>query len=225
MLFDDYFGAFFLLTVAYLIGSLPTAFFAVYFIKGSSGIRSGKIAGAYSVKNTIGLIPSLFVFLMDFFKGFCPIITATYLFPTEITMILTLSLLLIVGHNWSIFLRLSGGRGIAISLGTLLGLHLWQEVTILVILFGLIGKYIIHKDSALWVFWGIMLLPALLLFFERGLSFVIFGICLGFLLFVKRLFGDGKILDIRHCNWRVLTSRVVWDRDIVSKEQWRKESG
>ena len=70
MLFDDYFGAFFLLTFAYLIGSLPTACFAVYFVKGSSGIRSGKIAGAYSVKNTIGLIPSLFVFLMDFFKGF-----------------------------------------------------------------------------------------------------------------------------------------------------------
>ena len=62
MLFDDYFGAFFLLTFAYLIGSLPTAFFAVYFVKGSSGLRSGKIAGAYSVKNTIGLIPSLFVF-------------------------------------------------------------------------------------------------------------------------------------------------------------------
>ena len=162
---------------------------------------------------------------MDFFKGFFPIIIATYLFPTEITMTLTLSLLLIVGHNWSIFLKFSGGRGIAISLGTLLGLHLWQEVTILVILFGLVGKHIIHKDSALWVFWGIMLLPALLLFFERGLGFVIFGICLGFLLFVKRLFGDGKILDIRHCNWRVLSSRVVWDRDIVSKEQWRKKSG
>jgi glycerol-3-phosphate acyltransferase PlsY len=219
MLSENYFGSGFLLICAYLIGSLPNAFLVVYFVTVSSTMEIGKVTGAYSVKKTIGLIPSIFVFSMDLLKGFLPTIAATYLIPGEVTITLALALLLVVGHNWSIFLNFAGGRGIAIALGTLLGLHLWQETVILVVLFGLIGKHILYKDSALWSCLGIALLPVLLLFLDRGLGFTIFGICLGSILFTKRLLADEKILDLRYIDWRVLLSRLVWDRDIMSRER------
>lgn len=226
MLFDSYLGIVFLLMCAYFIGSLPTASFVVNLVTDSDKRKEGtKIAGAYNVKRIVGLIPSICVFSLDLIiKGFLPTFAVSYWISDETILRLTFSLLLVVGHNWSIFLKFWGGRGIATALGTLLGLHLWQETVILVVLFGLVGQNMIHKDSALWAFLGTIWLPGLLLVFQRGLDFILFGICLVLILFLKRLFANEKIIDIRYRDWRVMLFRIVWDRDIMSREEWLKKS-
>ena len=68
-----------------------------------------------------------------------------------------MGLAVIVGHNWSVYLRLTGGRGIATSLGAVLGLGLILELPVWVafIAFGRFAR----RDTALWVLLGALTLP------------------------------------------------------------------
>ena len=219
MLVDNYFLTAFLLICAYFIGSFPTALVVInLFTVTDARIAGMKIAGAYDVKNIAGLLPSICVFFLDFVgKGLIPAMTIGYWMPDDNTTRFAFSLMLIVGHNWSIFLKLDGGRGIATSLGILLGMELWLETLILGVLFGLVGKNMIYKDSALWSLLGIITLPALMLVFGRSLDFILFGVFLGLALLLKRLLANESIIKMQRKNWRVILFRLVWDRDIKSK--------
>lgn len=112
-----------LLLVAYLIGSLP---FGLYIAK-SRGVDlrevgSGNI-GATNVFRSVGKGVGLLTFFLDAMKGTLP----TLLFPTmvqEVESGAELGLLFgcaaILGHNFPIFLKFRGGKGVATSAGVLL---------------------------------------------------------------------------------------------------------
>ncbi len=111
----------------YVLGSVPNGLL----VARARGIDirskgSGNI-GATNVFRTVGKLPGILVFLADMFKGLVPaalfpLLAETWLgVPATASMGLLFGAAAIFGHNWPIFLKFKGGKGIATSAGMLLG--------------------------------------------------------------------------------------------------------
>lgn len=121
-----------ILLISYLLGSIPFGLVITRLVKGID-IRqhgSGNI-GATNVLRVVGKRWGIMVFLLDFLKGFILPIVIHSLDQSLPTFILLLSALFsISGHNWSVFLKFKGGKGVATSLGAMTALaiifpYLW----------------------------------------------------------------------------------------------------
>ena len=115
--------------ISYLVGSIPTAYIFGRLIRGID-IRkfgSGNV-GATNALRVLGRGPGILVLILDILKGILPtvfladfvILRASSISPDLIRLIFGFGC--ICGHNWTIFLRFKGGKGVATSLGVLLGL-------------------------------------------------------------------------------------------------------
>jgi glycerol-3-phosphate acyltransferase PlsY len=120
------------LILSYLIGSIPTAYLAARIIKGID-IRdhgSGNV-GATNALRVIGVKSGVGVLLFDLFKGaVCVSFLADYFYTFDTGLNKTLlmymmGLATIIGHDWSVFLRFKGGKGVATTLGVLLAMSFY----------------------------------------------------------------------------------------------------
>ena len=113
-----------LIVLSYLIGAVPTGLVLVRLLSGAD-IRehgSGNI-GAANVLRVAGPAVAAVVLAADVLKGYLPVCLAIRYGGGPWTTVLC-GLAAIAGHNWSVFLRFGGGKGIATSFGVLLGLSL-----------------------------------------------------------------------------------------------------
>ena len=108
-----------LILAGYLLGSFPTGYLVGKALK-NKDVRtygSGRI-GAANVLRIMGFGPFVFVFCVDFAKGFAPAWAAGQFFAIPFAQE-SIALATLVGHSWSIFIGFSGGRGVATGLGGL----------------------------------------------------------------------------------------------------------
>lgn len=110
--------------LSYLIGSIPTAYILGRLYK-RIDIRkhgSGNV-GATNVFRVLGKGPGIIVLIIDIFKGVIPVVwVSDVLGFNEVWQRILMALAVVCGHNWTIFLQFKGGKGIATSLGVLIGL-------------------------------------------------------------------------------------------------------
>ena len=115
--------------VAYIIGSIPTAYIFGRVLKGIDIREYGSgNTGATNVFRVIGKTPGIIVLIIDILKGY---ISATYLASgfmylapvtrPELYRIM-MGLSAIAGHNWTLFLKFKGGKGVATSACVVIGL-------------------------------------------------------------------------------------------------------
>ena len=128
--------------IAYCLGSIS---FSVLISKKMAGFdvreKGSGNAGATNVTRVLGKKYGAMTFLLDFLKGYIPILLWKLFagkydnFYHSIAFILSLSLVL--GHVFSIFLKFKGGKGVATTIGvltalipsvTIIGLILWFSV-------------------------------------------------------------------------------------------------
>ena len=118
-----FFGFFFTL---YLIGSIPSAYFAAKILKGKDIRRHGSgNVGATNAFRLLGKSAGVAVFTLDFLKGFLPVLICFRL-KIETTAPDTwiwLAAAPVLGHVFTPFLGFKGGKGIATGAGVLLGLQ------------------------------------------------------------------------------------------------------
>lgn len=112
-----------MLVVAYFCGSIPSGFLIIKAVTGKD-IRqygSGNIgmANAYRVG---GAVAALLVLVGDALKGALPVIVARSVLGLPDWSIVLIGLAAILGHDFPIFLRGHGGKGIATSLGVITAL-------------------------------------------------------------------------------------------------------
>jgi acyl-phosphate glycerol 3-phosphate acyltransferase len=116
------------IAVAYLIGSIPFGFLITRAVAGIDirTVGSGNI-GATNVGRAIGFKYFLLVTLLDGGKGFLP----TLFFPRIVAYLVgssvpdlapLIAVAAILGHNFPIYLRFKGGKGVATSLGAVTAL-------------------------------------------------------------------------------------------------------
>jgi len=112
-----------LIGFAYLIGSVP---FGYIFTKRIAGINirehgSGNI-GSTNVRRVAGPKVALFTQLCDMLKGLMPVGAVVYLQYSNIYtfdefFVYAVGLASILGHNFSLFLKFKGGKGVNTTLG------------------------------------------------------------------------------------------------------------
>ena len=142
-----------------------------------------------------GLLPIFIAKFMIDFSQLDPI-NEYYLVPILLTQI--------IGNNWSIFMRFKGGRGMAIIIGSLLGINAIMAI-ILYSLYLII--YLRIKDGGpAWII-SIGISCIFSLFFSTSLFFCCL-ICL-FLIILKIITGNSL-----SNNYKIIINRIVFDRDI-----------
>jgi len=103
----------------YLLGSvLP----AMWFVKQSTGHtpqQFGDNPGGAGVWRQVGPVPAVLTVLFDMAKGILPVALANYLGLTG-HWIAIAAAAPVAGHNWPIYYRFKGGRGLASATGVLL---------------------------------------------------------------------------------------------------------
>jgi len=117
-------------SIAYLLGSIPTA---IWIGKLRYGVdireHGSKNAGATNTFRVLGKKPGIIVLCIDILKGFI----ATYLpvffllyreMPeTVVNIQLIAGVFAVLGHILPIFEHFKGGKGVATSLGVIIGIH------------------------------------------------------------------------------------------------------
>lgn len=122
-----------LLIGSYLVGSLP---FGVLIAKGVYGIdireHGSRNTGATNVWRVIGPKPGAATLALDALKGAAGVIAARLVYPDALGLHVAAGVAAIVGHNWSVFLRGKGGKGVATSAGVFLALMPFHAVIAIV---------------------------------------------------------------------------------------------
>ncbi len=120
-----------LILTAYLLGSIPTGYLAGRILKGIDIREHGSgSTGATNVLRTIGKEAAIAVLVLDMIKGMMAVILIKFaynhidsnLLPQswQDWLIVLSALTAVLGHSKSIWLKFSGGKSAAISLGILL---------------------------------------------------------------------------------------------------------
>jgi glycerol-3-phosphate acyltransferase PlsY len=110
------------LIVAYLLGSIPTSYIVVYRITGRDIRTMGTgNPGTMNVWDSVGFKAALVVGIGDICKGMAAVGVA-YLAGLDDRDAVLAALCAVAGHDWSIFLRLDGGNGMAAAVGAMIAL-------------------------------------------------------------------------------------------------------
>lgn len=139
----------------YVVGSIPFGYLIGRLTAGIDvrKIGSGNI-GATNVMRIFGPLPALVVLFLDAAKGWLCVWLAMRLGFSD-PLIAASALAVVAGHNWSLFLKLKGGRGIATALGILLG---WAPYVAL----ALVGVFVVVVTISRYVSLGSIIASALL---------------------------------------------------------------
>ena len=104
---------------AYLLGSVPSAYIINKFRKGTDIRKIGsKNMGAMNVIYNVGFWWGALVMVMDIGKGVLAMVVAKALNIPELAYYAT-GVVVILGHNFPVFLKFRGGKGGATAVGVL----------------------------------------------------------------------------------------------------------
>ncbi|MCB0726243.1 MAG: glycerol-3-phosphate acyltransferase [Ignavibacteriae bacterium] len=105
--------------VFYLIGSFPTAYILVKlkYKKRITDLGSGNVGARNTLDVTNSKTDGIIVLLTDFLKGALPVTWFLYYSSFEPELIMIPAILLLAGHNFSVWLKFKGGRGLSTAAG------------------------------------------------------------------------------------------------------------
>lgn len=162
--------------LAYLFGAIPVG----YFVAQAQGVSIRKLGsgstGATNVTRTLGWGWGVLVGVLDFFKGFLPVLLALRLY-SENWQVFVVSVLSVIGHIFPVWLNFKGGKGVATLfgiLGAFFGLPIF--LTFLLVWYGVVRLVGIMSLVNLIV---AGLIPVVFWLKYRGIDFLVFGFVLG----------------------------------------------
>ncbi|MDA0232278.1 MAG: glycerol-3-phosphate acyltransferase [Chloroflexi bacterium] len=219
-----------LITGAYFFGAIPTAYWMGRLIRGID-IReygSGNV-GISNFARHVGKRWTVTVVLFDVaVKGPLPVLLASSkVLDLGLPIEVAAGLAVIAGHNWSVFIRFSGGRGMGTVIGVigsfsflLVWLYLLTSFSIWLATWAVTRR----RDSA--VSWGIsvILLPVYSALLDLPIEVTIYSLAFLVITVVKRATSNNPSywteVDGFWAAGRLLLIRVLFDRDTLSKEGW-----
>lgn len=116
--------------IAYLLGSIPTAVWVGKKYYGMDVREHGsKNAGATNTFRVLGKKPGILVLLIDVFKGALAVLLPFFILQNQldsesiIHIQLVAAIAAVLGHVFPVFAQFKGGKGVATSLGIIIGIH------------------------------------------------------------------------------------------------------
>jgi len=130
--------------IGYLLGAVPFGLLVGRVTKGIDLRQYGsRRTGATNALRTLGAKAAALVFLLDVTKGVAAVLVARLLFaddPLAGWAGAVAGLAAIVGHNWSVFIGFTGGRGVATSAGALGAMSPLTLLVLAPIVFGIMWR-------------------------------------------------------------------------------------
>jgi len=171
-----------LVCIAYLVGSIPFGLLVSRALARVDIRRhgSGNI-GTANVLRIVGKWAAALTLLGDLLKGFLPVVAALSLGASEL-WVADVGLAAVLGHNWSVYLRFAGGKGVATSFGALLAM------TPLPALLGLLtwtAVVLIFRYTSLAALIASVCIPPVILFFTGAGPYLAFSLLAALLIFVR----------------------------------------
>lgn len=167
--------------LAYVCGSIPVGFL----LASAEGVDirrrgSGNI-GATNVARVMGWGRGVVTLLGDTAKGLIPVALARY-FGLEIEHVVWVALAAFLGHLYPVFLGFKGGKGVAIALGTLVGLAPQATLVLAAVFAVIVGM---TRAVSLASIIAAVLAPLVLWFFSYPQPVVGFGLVLALLVVIR----------------------------------------
>jgi glycerol-3-phosphate acyltransferase PlsY len=139
------------ITLAYLLGAFPTAY-VIHRIKKGDDIRkygSGNVGGT-NITRTLGAGYGILTIVVDVIKGFTPVLVLYFIYPQiypqdkALILLSIVSVAVILGHDFPAYIKFKGGKGVAASLGVVIGVSMlpfmdnpiWLKILPFVIILG-----------------------------------------------------------------------------------------
>ena len=180
----------FAIIIGYLLGSIPSAYIAARLAAGKD-IRQlgGGNVGGLNVHREVGAWPAFAVGTVDLGKGAAAVAIAYWLLDVPTGFVLAAGLAAVIGHNWMVWLKFSGGKGMGVTIGALaVLLPVYDYWLGLPIFFGIILiPYVITHNIAISMGLALVALPFITwLGMDSGIG-TIMAVILGLVIGVKFL--------------------------------------
>jgi len=208
--------------VAYLAGSVPLSYLAA---KWSRGIDlreygTGQVGGGNLWRLTswkLGLPVGLF----DGTKGLWMVWIAQAA-GLSVAQQIIVGLGAIAGHNWSVFLKFAGGRGVGTTLGVVLILPLINEMSsIPTIIFFALGIFLllVLRRSHIPALIAVISLPVSSWLSGEPLTVTLAFLAILIILIIGRLSAP-RVSGLSIGRGELLLNRLLFDRDIRDRKTW-----
>lgn len=211
-----------LIIVAYLLGSIPTAYLVAKWVRGID-IRqygSGNV-GASNVMAVASKWSSIVVIIFDLIKGLLPVYVAQ-LIHLEIYQQVIIGVAAIGGHNWTVFLRFNGGRGLLTTLGVAFMLAPWLALVLLAVAL----VWLPFRQLAFGALLALILLPILSWFLshpfriEQSLALILGFVAILLIAVTRRLTAPQTLATTPVPQRELIVNRLFFDRDIRDRIAW-----
>jgi len=156
------------LIFGYLLGSIPFSFLIAKLLKGVDLRCEGtKNVGAINVAILVSKRAGFFALVLDISKGIFSVILAQKLFGLERFFSCLVGFSAVLGHNWPIFLKFRGGKGVATGMGVIAALFP-KEVPLLFVL--LVIFYFVFRSPIFSLVIVSLFVPLVALIFKEPLN-------------------------------------------------------
>ena len=186
------------LASAYLLGSIPPSYLLGRLLKGIDLRQHGSgNVGATNAFRVLGKGPGITTLLLDVGKGFIAIRALSAFFESRFAIPIDplfyqilMGLAVVVGHNWTVFLKFKGGKGVATSCGVFLALapltlfwaaSVWAVVAL------------ISRNIGFGSMVGALTLPLIMIFLRKPPTLILFGALMAISIFYTHKSNIKKI--------------------------------
>ncbi len=176
--------------LGYLLGSIPSAYIATRIATGKD-IRQmgGGNVGGLNTYREVGAKPALVVGIVDLGKGAAAVAIAYWLLDVPQLFVMLAGLAAVIGHMWMVFLKFSGGKGMATTFGALAVLMpvygYWYGFLIFLAVITI--PFVITRNLGLSLGIGILFLPLIIWLITQSHLATTLVIILGVLVAIKFL--------------------------------------
>ena len=166
--------------IGYLLGSINSAYIITRLVKGED-IRKlgGGNAGGRNVFRQVGLRAAIPVAIFDIGKGAASVAIAHWLLSAPLyephLFVFLAGIAAVAGHMWSVYLKFTGGNGLAATIGVLIMVLPWSLLIVLGIMLVL---SLFTRNPVLSLNIGLLSLPVSAWFLEKSWLPVVFSIIL-----------------------------------------------
>lgn len=170
--------------VAYLLGSIPSAY---VFTKLATGKDIRKLGsgngGAHNVYREVGIKTAILVGIFDLGKGTLAVLVAYWLMEIRIfeidAFVLLAALAVIAGHIWPVYLKFKGGNGLSTTFGSFILVGRWE---LLIAIGCLLILLIFTRNLVLSANLGLLSIPISAWFVDESWLLVGFSIIIAIVL-------------------------------------------
>lgn len=191
--------AMFWMFVSYFIGSLPTGYLVARIFRGVDirTVGSGSI-GATNVRRLMGQGWAVFVTLVDMLKGALALLLTVESASSDPWLLSLSALAAVLGHNYPVWLKFRGGKGVATTYGTMF--FIWPYNSFAIVLMSGALWYAVMTSTryvSLASMVSLLALPAFFWMLDAPLPFILLALLLALLAMFRHRSNVSRLLEGR----------------------------